>query len=202
MQGSLIWSSLSPPTECQMPSSDYRKLSEAYRDPRPGSRQTNIWYPGSYHIHGGFHWAIEDNRSSKANIMQGSLIWSSLSPPPLTPKCGQPGFSVWFPKINSNMNVSSTSDIEITLWRTWALTVTHEACEYTEQKFNAEKTGGDPVIPSPKLDTDLVMACDRLVDRLIKAYKNPSGSSCRFGNFVWSVKLLHHSSDADRYCKI
>ncbi|KAG1725124.1 hypothetical protein EDB19DRAFT_1833925 [Suillus lakei] len=71
------------------------------------------------------------------------------------------------------MNVSSTSDIEITLWRTWALTVTHEACEYTEQKFNAEKTGGDPVIPSLKLDTDLVMACDQLVDRLIKAYKNP-----------------------------
>ncbi|KAG0691531.1 hypothetical protein DFH29DRAFT_1010842 [Suillus ampliporus] len=76
------------------------------------------------------------------------------------------------------MNVSSTSDIEITLWHTWALTVTHEACEYTKQKFNAEKTGGDPVIPSPNLDTDLVMACDRLVDRLIKAYKNPSGSSC------------------------
>ncbi|KAG0695506.1 hypothetical protein DFH29DRAFT_1005411 [Suillus ampliporus] len=71
------------------------------------------------------------------------------------------------------MNVSSTSDIEITLWHTWALTVTHEACEYTEQKFNAEKTGGDPVIPSLNLDTDLVMACDRLVDWLIKAYKNP-----------------------------
>ncbi|KAG1723330.1 hypothetical protein EDB19DRAFT_1916154 [Suillus lakei] len=71
------------------------------------------------------------------------------------------------------MNVSSTSDIEITLWCIWALTVTHEACEYTEQKFNAEKTGGDPVIPSPNLDTDLVMACDQLVDRLIKAYKNP-----------------------------
>ncbi|KAG1746328.1 hypothetical protein EDB19DRAFT_1826345 [Suillus lakei] len=56
------------------------------------------------------------------------------------------------------MNVSSTSDIEITLWCTWALTVTHEASEYTKQKFNAEKTGGDPVIPSPNLDTDLVMA--------------------------------------------
>ncbi|KAG1737436.1 hypothetical protein EDB19DRAFT_1909757 [Suillus lakei] len=67
------------------------------------------------------------------------------------------------------MNDSSTSDIEITLWRTWALTVTHEACEYTKQKFNAEKTGGDPGIPSPHLDTDLVMACDRLVDRLIKS---------------------------------
>ncbi|KAG1832578.1 hypothetical protein DFJ58DRAFT_847978 [Suillus subalutaceus] len=71
------------------------------------------------------------------------------------------------------MDVSSTSDDEITLLRTWALTVTHVACDYTEQKFNAEKTGGDPVIPSPNLDTDLVMACDRLVDRLIKAYKNP-----------------------------
>ncbi|KAG1745809.1 uncharacterized protein EDB91DRAFT_1245961 [Suillus paluster] len=71
------------------------------------------------------------------------------------------------------MNVSSTSNIEITFWRTWALTVTHEACEYTKQKFIAEKTGGDPVIPSPKLDTDLVMACDRLVDCLIKAYNNP-----------------------------
>ncbi|KAG1723788.1 uncharacterized protein EDB91DRAFT_1255522 [Suillus paluster] len=71
------------------------------------------------------------------------------------------------------MDVSSTSDDEITLLCTWALTVTHVACEYTEQKFNAEKTGGDPVIPSLNLDTDLVMACDRLVDRLIKAYKNP-----------------------------
>ncbi|KAG2123375.1 hypothetical protein BD769DRAFT_1389232 [Suillus cothurnatus] len=56
------------------------------------------------------------------------------------------------------MTVSSSSDDQITLWRTWALTVTHKACEYTEQKFNAEKTGGDPVIPSPKLDTELVMA--------------------------------------------
>ncbi|KAG1723659.1 uncharacterized protein EDB91DRAFT_1087731 [Suillus paluster] len=71
------------------------------------------------------------------------------------------------------MDVSSTSDDEITLLCTWALTVTHVACEYTEQKFNAEKTGGDQVIPSPNLDTDLVMACDRLVDQLIKAYKNP-----------------------------
>jgi hypothetical protein len=77
------------------------------------------------------------------------------------------------------MTVSSSSDDQITLWRTWALTVTHEACEYTEQKFNAEKTGGDPVIPSPNLDTELVMACDRLADVLIKAYKNPSESSCR-----------------------
>ncbi|KAG2030371.1 hypothetical protein BDR03DRAFT_987142 [Suillus americanus] len=58
------------------------------------------------------------------------------------------------------MTVSSSSDDQITLWRTWALTVTHEAHEYTEQKFNAEKTGGDPVIPSPNLDTEL-------------AYKNP-----------------------------
>ncbi|KAG2342253.1 hypothetical protein BDR05DRAFT_949207 [Suillus weaverae] len=71
------------------------------------------------------------------------------------------------------MNISSTSDIEISLWCTWTLTVTHEACEYTEQKFNAEKTGGDLVIPSPKLDTDLVMACDQLVNWLIKAYENP-----------------------------
>ncbi|KAG2111392.1 hypothetical protein BD769DRAFT_1392110 [Suillus cothurnatus] len=71
------------------------------------------------------------------------------------------------------MTVSSSSDDQITLWRTWALTVTHEACEYTEQMFNAEKTGGDPVIPSPNLDTELVMACDQLADILIKAYKNP-----------------------------
>jgi hypothetical protein len=84
------------------------------------------------------------------------------------------------------MDNSSTASSEgpITIWNTWALTITHEACEYTNQKFVAEKTGGDPVIPSPKLDTDLVMACDQLVDRLIKAYKNPSGSSCRFGKFI------------------
>ncbi|KAG2039587.1 hypothetical protein BDR03DRAFT_980804 [Suillus americanus] len=72
------------------------------------------------------------------------------------------------------MDVASTADDEISLFCTWALTVTHVACDYTEEKFNAEKTGGDTVIPSPNLDTDLVMACDRLVDRLIKAYKNPT----------------------------
>ncbi|KAG1794241.1 uncharacterized protein HD556DRAFT_1443187 [Suillus plorans] len=56
------------------------------------------------------------------------------------------------------MNVSSTSTSDsINIWRTWALTVTYEAGEYTKQKFKAEKTGGDPVIPSPNLDTDLVM---------------------------------------------
>ncbi|KAG2338648.1 hypothetical protein BDR05DRAFT_1004091, partial [Suillus weaverae] len=72
------------------------------------------------------------------------------------------------------MNVSSPSTSDgINIWRTWALTVTYEAGEYTKQKFKAEKTGGDPVIPSPNLDTDLVMACDRLADVLIKAYKNP-----------------------------
>ncbi|KAG2354278.1 hypothetical protein BDR07DRAFT_1494765 [Suillus spraguei] len=65
----------------------------------------------------------------------------------------------------------STCDIKI--WRTWALAITHEAGAYTEQKFNAEKTGGEPVIPSPNLDTDLVMVCDCLADVLIKAYKNP-----------------------------
>ncbi|KAG2359901.1 hypothetical protein BDR07DRAFT_1487732 [Suillus spraguei] len=58
----------------------------------------------------------------------------------------------------------STSDIKI--WCTWALAVTYEAGEYTKQKFNAEKTGGDPVIPSLNLDTDLVMA-----------YKNPRAPS-------------------------
>jgi hypothetical protein len=101
------------------------------------------------------------------------------------------------------MKVSSTSTSDsINIWHTWALTVTYEAREYTEQKFKAEKTGGDPVIPSPDLDTDLMMACDCLVDVLIKAYKNPSGSSCRFRNFVLSLKFLHDSSDADGYCKI
>ncbi|KAG2366753.1 hypothetical protein BDR07DRAFT_1479757 [Suillus spraguei] len=71
------------------------------------------------------------------------------------------------------MNTSSMSTCDIKIWRTWALAVTHEAGAYTEQKFNAEKTGGEPVIPSPNLDTDLVMVCDRLADVLIKAYKNP-----------------------------
>ncbi|KAG2363645.1 hypothetical protein BDR07DRAFT_1483372 [Suillus spraguei] len=71
------------------------------------------------------------------------------------------------------MNTSSMSTCDIKIWCTWALAVTHEAGEYTEQKFNAEKTGGEPVIPSLNLDTDLVMACDHLADVLIKAYKNP-----------------------------
>ncbi|KAG1721478.1 uncharacterized protein EDB91DRAFT_1088443 [Suillus paluster] len=56
------------------------------------------------------------------------------------------------------MNVSPDSKIEISFWISWALTVAHEASEYTEQKFNADKTGGELVIPSPHLDTDLVMA--------------------------------------------
>ncbi|KAG2036559.1 hypothetical protein BDR03DRAFT_982855 [Suillus americanus] len=42
------------------------------------------------------------------------------------------------------MDVASTADDEISLFCTWALTVTHVACDYTEEKFNAEKTGGDP----------------------------------------------------------
>ncbi|KAG2061125.1 hypothetical protein BDR06DRAFT_1002301 [Suillus hirtellus] len=72
------------------------------------------------------------------------------------------------------MNGSSTSPPDsINIWRTWALTVTYKAGEYTKQKFKAEKTGGGGVIPSPNLDTDLMMACDRLADVLIKAYKNP-----------------------------
>ncbi|KAG2039583.1 hypothetical protein BDR03DRAFT_1008902 [Suillus americanus] len=79
------------------------------------------------------------------------------------------------------MDVASTANDEISLFCTWALTVTHVVCDYTEEKFNAEKTGGDPVIPSPNLDTDLVMACNQLVDRLIKPYKNPN---------------------ADQYCKL
>ncbi|KAG2359570.1 hypothetical protein BDR07DRAFT_1462484 [Suillus spraguei] len=62
------------------------------------------------------------------------------------------------------MNISSMSTSDIKIRCTWALAVTYEAGEYTEQKFNAEKTGGDPVIPSPNLDTDLVMACNRLAD--------------------------------------
>ncbi|KAG2062393.1 hypothetical protein BDR06DRAFT_966179 [Suillus hirtellus] len=72
------------------------------------------------------------------------------------------------------MNGSSPSPPDsINIWCTWALTVTYEAGEYTEQKFKAEKTGGGQVIPSPNLDTDLVMACGHLADVLIKASKNP-----------------------------
>ncbi|KAG1808413.1 uncharacterized protein BJ212DRAFT_1303025 [Suillus subaureus] len=97
------------------------------------------------------------------------------------------------------MTVSSTSDIEITLWHTWALTVTHEACEYTEQKFNAEKTGGDPVIPSQNLDTDLVMACDQLVDHLIKAYKNPIQMQINVARYskVISPKDTRHNEERE-----
>ncbi|KAG1767521.1 hypothetical protein EDD22DRAFT_1006020 [Suillus occidentalis] len=59
------------------------------------------------------------------------------------------------------MNVSSPSTSDgINIWRTWALTITYEAGEYTAQKFKAEKTGGEPVIPSPNLDTDLVMGSE------------------------------------------
>ncbi|KAG2128909.1 uncharacterized protein EDB93DRAFT_1108866 [Suillus bovinus] len=97
------------------------------------------------------------------------------------------------------MNGSSTSAIEISLWRTWALTVTHEACEYTAQKFNAEKTGGDPVIPSPNLNTDLVMACNQLVDRLIKACKNPIQMNINIGRYsrLISPKNTMHNEEKE-----
>ncbi|KAG2758144.1 hypothetical protein P692DRAFT_201780049 [Suillus brevipes Sb2] len=99
------------------------------------------------------------------------------------------------------MDNSSTASSEdpINIWNTWALTVTHEACEYTNKKFVAEKTGGDPVIPSPKLDTDLVMACDQLVDRLIKAYKNPIKMKidiARYSRFI-SPKDTGHNEERE-----
>jgi hypothetical protein len=103
-----------------------------------------------------------------------------------------------------NISSSSTPD-DINIWRTWALTVTYAAGEYTAQKFSAEKTGGDPVIPSPNLDTELVMACDRLADVLIKAYKNPSGSSCRFKKFLHhlnSFMTVQMQMDIARYSKL
>ncbi|KAG2747996.1 hypothetical protein P692DRAFT_20834277 [Suillus brevipes Sb2] len=99
------------------------------------------------------------------------------------------------------MDKSSTtsSKDQITIWNTWVLTVTHEACEYTDQKFIAEKTGGDPVIPSPKLDTDLVMACDQLVDHLIKAYNNPIQMQidiARYSRFI-SPKDTGHNEERE-----
>ncbi|KAG1805953.1 uncharacterized protein BJ212DRAFT_1303821 [Suillus subaureus] len=97
------------------------------------------------------------------------------------------------------MTVSSISDIEIILWCTWALTVTHKACEYTEWKFNVEKTGGDPVIPSPNLDIDLVMACDQLVDHLIKAYKNPIQMQINVARYskLISLKDTRHNEERE-----
>ncbi|KAG1721091.1 uncharacterized protein EDB91DRAFT_1256679 [Suillus paluster] len=100
------------------------------------------------------------------------------------------------------MNVSSTSDIEITFWHTWALTVTHEACEYTEQKFIAEKTGGDPVIPSPKLDTNLVMACDQLVDCLIKAYNNPIRMQIDIARYSKIISLKDTGHNEEREARL
>ncbi|KAG1807349.1 uncharacterized protein BJ212DRAFT_1303555 [Suillus subaureus] len=100
------------------------------------------------------------------------------------------------------MNVSSTSDIEIAFWCTWALTVTHEACEYTQQKFNAEKTGGDPVIPAPNLDTDLVMACDQLVDCLIKAYKNTIQMQTNIARYSKLISLKDTGHNEEREEKL
>ncbi|KAG2740821.1 hypothetical protein P692DRAFT_201796918 [Suillus brevipes Sb2] len=97
-----------------------------------------------------------------------------------------------------NSSTASSKD-PIIIWNTWALSVTHEACEYTNKKFVAEKTGGDPVIPSPKLDTDLVMACDQLVNRLIKAYKNPIKMKidiARYSRFI-SPKDTGHNEERE-----
>ncbi|KAG2033979.1 hypothetical protein BDR03DRAFT_984674 [Suillus americanus] len=102
------------------------------------------------------------------------------------------------------MDNSSTrsSEDQITIWNTWALTVTHEACEYTDQKFIAEKTGGDPVIPSPKLDTDLVMACDQLVDRLIKAYNNPIQMEIDIARYSRLISLKETGHNEEREEKL
>ncbi|KAG2352228.1 hypothetical protein BDR07DRAFT_1498863 [Suillus spraguei] len=54
------------------------------------------------------------------------------------------------------MNTSSMSTCDIKIWRTWALAITHEAGAYTEQKFNAEKTGGEPAYKNPiKMQIDI-----------------------------------------------
>ncbi|KAG2354504.1 hypothetical protein BDR07DRAFT_1494507 [Suillus spraguei] len=93
----------------------------------------------------------------------------------------------------------STSDIKI--WRTWALAVTYEAGKYTEQKFNAVRTGGDPVIPSPNLDTDSVMACNHLADVLIKAYKNPIKMQidiARYSKLISSKNTGHNDEKEEK----
>lgn len=192
-----------PSAKFQVPTTEIREMHTEFRNPGLDNQIFDIRHTANdliFHCH--INIAMNDNPSLKTNIIRGSLSDHLYLHPFNTKVSGHPAFTVWFPKIDSIMNVSSTCDIEIKLWRTWALAVTHGACEYTEQKFNAEKTGGDPVIPSPHLDTDLVMACDRLVNRLIKAYKNPSGSSCKFGQSIWSFKFLHHSLDGDWYRKI
>ncbi|KAG1802178.1 uncharacterized protein HD556DRAFT_1438215 [Suillus plorans] len=101
------------------------------------------------------------------------------------------------------MNVSypSTSD-SINIWHTWALTVTYEAGEYTEQKFKSEKTGGDPVIPSPNLDTDLVMVCDCLADVLIKAYKNPIQMQMDIARYSKLISLKDTGHNEQREAKL
>ncbi|KAG1726801.1 uncharacterized protein EDB91DRAFT_1254172 [Suillus paluster] len=100
------------------------------------------------------------------------------------------------------MNVSPDSEIEISFWISWALTVTHEVSEYTEQKFNADKMEGDPVIPSPHLDTDLVIACDRLVDHLIKAYHNPIQMQIDIARYSKLISLKDTGHNEEREKKL
>ncbi|KAG2032245.1 hypothetical protein BDR03DRAFT_985819 [Suillus americanus] len=100
------------------------------------------------------------------------------------------------------MDAASTADDEISLFCTWALTVTHVACDYMEEKFNAEKTGGDPVIPSPNLDTDLVMACDQLVDRLIEAYKIPIQMPINIARYSKLISLKDTGHNEEREARL
>ncbi|KAG2028549.1 hypothetical protein BDR03DRAFT_1019654 [Suillus americanus] len=87
------------------------------------------------------------------------------------------------------MDVASTADDEISLFCTWALTVTHVACDYTEEKFNAEKTGGDPVIPSPNLDTDL-------------AYKNPIQMPIDIARYSKLISLKDTGHNKEREARL
>ncbi|KAG2030066.1 hypothetical protein BDR03DRAFT_987329 [Suillus americanus] len=65
-----------------------------------------------------------------------------------------------------------------------------------EEKFNAEKTGGDPVIPSPNLDTDLVMACDRLVDWLMHIKIPMPIDIARYSKLI-SLKDMGHNEERE-----
>ncbi|KAG2352031.1 hypothetical protein BDR07DRAFT_1499518 [Suillus spraguei] len=94
------------------------------------------------------------------------------------------------------MNTSSMSTCDIKIWRTWAWPSLMKQGIY-RTKIQCREDWRRTVIPSPNLDTDLVMACDRLADVLIKAYKNPSGLPADVENQIDIPKNTGHNEEKE-----
>jgi len=134
---SRVWG-LCCPMRGQVPTAKIWVKCTEFQVPGPGTQQMNILYPAHFHWkYVVFHWAMDDNTSLTANIIQGSLIWSSLSPPPSMPKFGHPGDKYQIP--STEFWASSTK------FQTPSIEFQWEDQQFRNPLCNVQT----PILPSP-----------------------------------------------------